>query len=146
MLALEVLVTVGIGGGYTLWAMLESRREMWVLAAATWVFLAAAWTFAIRNRRGAWSPAALTTSEYVRLSIRRARARLAACRFGVGLYFAEMTFCLGWIYRLPERRVFLPGAIYAVLTPLFLMGIVRYRRKTRTELERLLEFERQEMV
>jgi hypothetical protein len=141
MLAVEVLVTVTVGGGYTLWAALDPSVEMCVLAGATWLFLAAAWTFAIATRRGAWAPAAPTTAEFVRLSIRRARAKLAACRFAAWLYFAEVAFCLAWIYRVPTRRPVLPAAIFAVVTPVLLIALARYRRKTRVELENLLEFE-----
>jgi hypothetical protein len=140
MLAAEVLVTVTIGGGSTLWAALEPRTEMLVLAVAVWLFLAAAWAFAIVTRRGTWSPAALTTADFVDLSIRRCRGKLAATRFGVGLYFAEMAFCLTWLYRDPARRVPTPAIIFAAVTPLFLVGVARFRRKARAELESLLEF------
>jgi hypothetical protein len=144
MLALEVLVTVTIGGGSILWAALVPRAEMFVLACAVWIFLAAAWSFAIVSRRGTWSPAALTTAEFVGLSIRRCRGRLAAMRFGVWLYFAEVVFCLAWLYRDPARRVPGPAIVYGVVTPLFLMGLARYRRKTRAELASLLELQSQE--
>lgn len=141
MLALEVLVTVTMGGGSTLWAAVEPRAEMLVLAGAVWLFLAAAWTVAIVTRRGAWSPAALTTAEFVELSIRRCRGKLAGARFGVWLYFAEVAFCLTWLYRDPARRVPAPAIVFAVVTPVFLMGLARYRRKTRAELAGLLELQ-----
>jgi hypothetical protein len=141
-LASEVLVTVTMGGGSTVWAALEPRTEMLVLAVAVWLFLAAAWTFAIVTRRGTWSPAAPTTADFVDLSIRRCRGKLAATRFGVGLYFAEMAFSLTWLYRDPARRVPAPAIVFAVVTPLFLVGVARFRRKTRAELESLLEFSR----
>ena len=139
MLAAEVLVTVTIGGGYTLWALLAPSAEMAVLAATVWVFLAAAWTFAVWNRRGTWAPASRTTAEFVRLSIERCERKLAATRFGIGLYFTEMAFCLGFLYRVPARRVIGPALIFAVLTPVFLWGLARYRRKTRAELAALRE-------
>jgi hypothetical protein len=139
LLALEVLVTVTIGGGSIVWAALEPRAEMFVLAAAVWMFLAAAWTFAIVTRRGAWSPAAVTTADFIELSIRRCRGKLAAMRFGVGLYFAEMVFCLTWLYRDPARRVPAPAIIFAVVTPVFLLALARSRRNTQRELARLQE-------
>lgn len=139
MLALEVLVTVTIGGGSIVWAALEPRAEMFVLAAAVWIFLAAAWTFAIVTRRGAWSPAAVTTADFIELSIRRCRGKLAAMRFGLGLYFAEMAFCLTWLYRDPARRVPAPAIVFGVVTPVFLIGLARFRRNTRRELARLRE-------
>jgi hypothetical protein len=144
MLALEVLVTVGMGGGFTMWAVMEPRTEMVVLAGAVWLFLAAAWMFAGVNRRGTWSPAAVSTAEFVDLSVRRCRRRLAAARFGVWLYFAEMVFCLTFLYRDPARREPLPAIIFGVATPIFLLGLARYRGKTRAELDDLLELQRPE--
>jgi hypothetical protein len=131
MLALELQVTVAIGGGSTVWAMREPRAEMLVLAGA--------WTFAIISRRGTWSLAASTTAEFVDLSIRRCRGKLAAARFGVWLYFVEMVFCLAWLYRDPARRVPGPAIVFAVVTPIFLIGLAHYRRKTQAELARLQE-------
>jgi len=139
MLALEVLVTVTIGGGSIVWAALEPRAEMLVLAVAVWIFLAAAWTFAIVTRRGAWSPAAVTTADFIELSIRRCRGKLAATGFGLGLYFAEMAFCLTWLYRDPARRVPGPAIVFGVVTPVFLIGLARFRRNARRELARLEE-------
>ena len=144
MLALEVLVTVGMGGGYTMWAVMEPRTEMVVLAGAVWFFLAAAWMFATMSRRGTWSPAAVSTAEFVDLSIRRCRRKLAATRFGSWLYFAEMVFCLTFLYRDPARRGLLPAIIFAVATPVFLAGVARYRRKTQAELDDLLALQRPE--
>jgi hypothetical protein len=60
-------------------------------------------------------------------------------RFGIGLYFAEMAFCLTWLYRDPARRVPGPAIIFGVVTPAFLVGVERFRRKTQAELSRLQE-------
>jgi len=137
VLASELLVTVTVGGGSILWAVLEPRGEMLVLALAVWTFLAAAWTAGIRARRGTWSPAAITTADFVDLSIRRTRGKLAGTRFGVVLYFTEMIFCLAWLYRDPARRVPAPAIVFAIATPLFLIFLARYRRNLRAELARL---------
>jgi hypothetical protein len=94
LLGLEVLVTLVMGGGSTLWAAIEPRTEMVVLAAAVWLFLGAAWTFAAISRRGIWSPAAVSTAEFLDLSIRRCRKKLLSAAFGAGLYFVETAFCL----------------------------------------------------
>ena len=138
-LAMEVLVTVTIGRGSIVWAALEPRTEMFVLAVAVWIFLVAAWTISVVTRRGAWSPAAVTTADFIDLSIRRCRGRLAAARFAVGLYFAEVAFCLTWLYRDPARRVPGPAIVFGVVTPVFLIGLARFRRNTRRELARLEE-------
>jgi Na+/proline symporter len=139
LLASEVLITVVLGGGSTVLAMMNPRTEMVVLSAAVWLFLGAAWAFATMNRRGAWSPAAVSTAEFLDLSIRRCHKRLTASGFGAGLYFVEMAFCLTWLYWDPVRRKPLPTIILSVATPIFLAALVQYRRKTRAELERLLE-------
>jgi hypothetical protein len=139
MLASEVLITVVIGGGYTLAAALQPRTENLVLAAATWVFLIAAWSIAILTRRGTWSSAAVTTAAFIDLSIRRCRGKLAAARFGIALYFAQMAFCMAWLYRDPARRTPVPAVIFGVVTPAFLFGMAQFRRKTRAELARLQE-------
>jgi hypothetical protein len=141
MVALEVLVTVTIGGGSIVWAVLEPRAEMFVLSVAVWIFLAAAWSAAVITRRGGWSPVAVTTADFIELSIRRCRGKLAAARFGLGLYFVEIAFCLTWLYRDPARRVPAPAIIFAVVTPLFLIGLARFRRNTRRELARLQELD-----
>lgn len=141
LVVLEALITVLMGGGSTLLATMDRHTEMVVLSAAVWLFLGAAWTFAIRNRRGTWSPVAISTTEFLDLSIRRCRRSLASSTFGAGLYFVEMVFCLTWLYWDPARRVALPAIIFSGATPIFVVGLVRYRRKTRAELERLLELQ-----
>lgn len=137
MVALELLVTLTIGGGSILRAALQPRAEMRVLAIAVWILLAAAWAAAIATRRGAWSPTAITTADFIDISIRRCRGKLAAMRFGVALYFVEMAFCLVWLYRDPARRTPLPAIVFAVATPAFLIFVARYRRGVRAELARL---------
>lgn len=142
LLALEVLITVVLGGGSTLLATMDRRTEMLVLSVAVWLFLGAAWMFAIMNRRETWSPVAVSTAEFLDLSIRRCQRRLVSSGFGAVLYFVEMAFCLIWLYWDPARREPLPTIIFGVATPLFVVGLVRYRRKTTAELERLLELQR----
>jgi hypothetical protein len=56
-----------------------------------------------------------------------------------------MVFCLAFLYRDPARRGALPAVIFAVATPIFLVGLARYRRKTRAELQGLLALERSAM-
>lgn len=140
MLAVEVLITVAMGGGWTGFAIRQRTIESAVLAGAVWTFLAAAWTFGLMNRRGNWSPDALSTTEFVALSIRRARGKLAASSFGAGLYFVEMVFCLTWLYWDPARRTPLPAVIFSVATPVFVVGLVEYRRRVRRELAGLQEW------
>ncbi len=144
VLAVEVLITVVLGG---LDAIGDDGDDGPAYRdggpfAAVWVFLSVAWTFAIMNRRGAWSPLAVSTAEFLDLSIRRCQGRLASSGFGTGLYFVEMAFCLTWLYWDPARRGPLPAIIFSLATPIFVVGLIRYRRKTRAELEKLLELQR----
>jgi hypothetical protein len=142
MLGLEGLVTVVISGGYTIWAAVDRSTEMLVLAAEVWVFTAALWTVAFLTRRRTWSPSAMTTADFVDLSIRRCRGKLVSLRFSVWLYFAQVIFSLTWLYRVPARRVPAPAIVYGVVTPIFLAGVAHFRRKTRAELASLLELSR----
>jgi hypothetical protein len=152
MLAADVLVTIVIGGATTAWAVSSPQPDIILLAAVTWIFIAAAWTFAVINRRGCWSPAALDTAAFVDLSIRRARGAIAATTFGAVLYFAEIVFCLAWIYQHAPRhgpaplRSFLVSDNVLVVwfaTLAFVGLVVWYRRRKRSELSYLLDLQRQ---
>ena len=142
--ALDCLVTVVIGGGVTFWAARSSQPDAVSLAVATWVFLAAAWTFVLTASSGNWAPASQDTAEFLSLSIRRARATLAATVFQTALFWTEIVFCLGWIYRHNQVRQpvllwLLPSSLSMVAVWLaslaFTAFIVWFRRKKRRELE-----------
>jgi hypothetical protein len=143
----EVLVTAAVGGGATAWAVRSRQPDTILLAGAVWIFLAAAWTFALVSRRNSWSPAALNTSAFLDLSIRRCRSAISATTFGTILYFCELLFCLAWVFRhLSQRQairleVFLSsGAVAGVwlCTAAYLGFVLWYRRKKRAELSYLL--------
>lgn len=146
MVAADVLVTVAIGGGVTGLAARSPRPDMLLLAAATWLFIAVAWTFRLTISRGLWSPTAIDTAAFVDLSIRRCRAQLAATLFGAGLFVCEMAFCLGWIYMhfapRPPLLLWLFGSwsngLVWLISLVFFVFLVWYRRKKRTELAWLL--------
>ena len=146
MLASEVLVTVVVGGVTTALAVRSPRADMFLLAAAVWVFIGSAWIFALRTRRGCWAPAALNTSAFVDVSIRRCRASLAAGWFGAVLYCCEMLFCLAWIYHhkseagrvslgtfLTSTTVIATAIGTLALVPL----LIWYRRRKLSDLARL---------
>lgn len=149
----DILVTVVIGGGVTAWALRAPQPDKLVLAVATWVFIAIAWAFGMANRRGIWSPAALNTSAFLDLCIRRCRAMIVATSFGTALYFGELLFCLAWIYHHLSQRAPLPlrtflgsGTVLFVwaCTALFIGFVVWYRRRKQAELRYLLDL-RQEL-
>lgn len=147
-LALDCLVTVVIGGGVTVWAVRSAQGDTLSLALATWVFLAAAWAFVITGTAGNWSPASEDTAEFLDLSIRRARATITATIYQTVLFWTEIVFCLGWVYRHDGVRepVFLwvlprsvsMGCIW-LASLAFSVFIVWFRRRKRTELEWLME-------
>lgn len=143
----EVLVTAVMGGGTTAWAVRSRQPDTIALAAAVWVFLAAAWTFALVSRRNSWSPAALNSSAFLDLSIRRCRSSISATTFGTILYFCELLFCLTWVFRHLSQRepirleAFLSsGAVMGVwfCTLAYLGFVIWYRRRKQAELNYLL--------
>jgi hypothetical protein len=153
MLAGDIAVTVGIGGGSIGWAVMSPRLPVLILAAAVWLFLAAAWSFALANRRGAWRPAAQSTAAFLEISLRRCRGRLRAAAFGVVLYLCEVILGLAWVYhelaqqvplQLAAFLISMPVAIVWACTAVFFGLVVWYRRKTRAELVYILNV-RQEL-
>ena len=147
MLAADVLVTLVIGGGAIVWTALDPRVETALLLAAVWVFIGAAWIFALRNRKGSWTPASSSTTAFLDVSIRRARGSLRAVRFGAVLYVCEIVFSMSWVYHDVARTspmtiaqfIALPTslAVWGV-TVAFAAFLVWYRTKKRTELAYLL--------
>jgi len=98
MLAMDIAVTIVIGGFVIAWAAISRDFDTALLAAATWVFIAVAWAFRLVNWRGQWAPSALDAAAFVDLSIRRCRARIASLSFGAVLYISELAFFTPWIY------------------------------------------------
>ena len=147
MLAADVMVTVAIGGGVLAYAIRQPLPGVGLLAACTWLFIAAAWIARLKINRGTWAPAALDTAAFMELSIRRCRARLAASRFGAGLFLIQICFCLGWIYHYSEHHQSLAAWLFFgsvaidlvwLFAMLFFAALVWYRRKQRRQLEWLL--------
>ncbi len=148
VLLADILVTIGIGGGAIAWAVRSPQPDILLLAVVTWLFISAAWAFSFTVNRGAWSAAALDTAAFLDVSIRRCRGRLAAVRFGAGLFLCEIAFCLGWIHHhAPHHRTpLLPWLLFSSLfidivwlcTLAFFAFLFWYRRKKRAELAWLL--------
>lgn len=112
------LVTVVVGGFFSLPATRPPSPDAWVLTAAVWAFLAAAWGFVLWNNAGTWRPASETTAAFLDVSIQRARRAIRSAVFGVALYLAEVAFCADWFRRhdssgllVPWPTVFASGAI-----------------------------------
>lgn len=149
----DVLVTIFVGGGTVAWALRSPKPDIVLLAGVTWLFLAAAWLFNLIVNRGNWSPAALDTTAFVELSVRRCRSRLAAVWFGAILFVCNIVFCLAWVYKhLPDGHepllqwlFFSSFAIDIVWlgTVAFAVFLIWYRRRKRGELRYLLDLQRQ---
>ncbi len=151
LLAGDVLVTILIGGAATVWAAWSGETDVIVLAAAVWVFIAAAWAFSIWLRRGCWTPAALDNSSYLDISVRRCRSGLAISTFAAVLCTVEVFFSLGWVFHrkaqdgttLSAFLVSVPVLTVAVCAVVFAGAMVRYRRKTRSELQNLTRLQQE---
>jgi hypothetical protein len=144
----DILVTIVMGGGSTVWALYSPEPDTILLSAVIWLFLAAAWTIVLTFSRGAWFPSALDAAAFVDLTVRRCRGALAAIRFAAGLYLCEIAFCLGWIYNhSPEhRKRLLTWLFFSSLridivwlaTLAFFGFLIWYRRNQRAELAHLV--------
>ena len=152
LLISEILITVIIGGGTIVLALLYRRNDMLVLAAGVWTFIAIAWLMSWLLRRGAWGPLASTTAAFLELSILRCRRRREAILAQSVLYVMILsfdvwfirthspphaamdlvTFFTHWIF----MAVWLITAVLAVLA-------VRQHRRLGGELESLLTLQRQ---
>jgi hypothetical protein len=144
--AAEILVTVVIGGGSLVLALLSPGLDMLVLTIGVWVFIAIAWTISFLLRRGAWAPVTATTTAFLDLSILRCRRRREAIWLQVVLYTLILGFDLVWIYFAapPGRRhgaiAFLTGPAIAWVWPVTaVLGVaaVRHRRRLTRELATL---------
>jgi hypothetical protein len=77
----EVLVTVFMGGGTIVAAIITRNSEVALLAVGTAIAIALAWRFSLKHTRGLWAPSADTTAAYLDLSIRRGRWKVADARY-----------------------------------------------------------------
>jgi hypothetical protein len=145
----EVLVTVLIGGG-TAAAALVTRNVHWtVLAAGTWVFIVVAWFASLRYTRGVWAPGAPTTAAYLDLSIRRCQWRMKDARYNSVQSVLLTAFVLVVDYYIlldmSQRppSLWLLAIAFIVISPGLVVGFERARRKAKTELDSLVDLQRQ---
>lgn len=147
----EIAITIVFGGGSLGWAALARRTDVLVLAIGVWLLLAIAWTLAFLLRRGAWAPAAATTTAFLDLTILRCRRRHEAVAAQVGLYLMILGFDLTWIYFSTPRPV--PGALAFLtstavvwvwaITAVLAVAAARYRQKLARELAALTGLRRE---
>jgi len=146
-IACDVLVTVIIGGGSTIWAFRSQDSGNSLVAIASWLFLAAAWTAVLILNRGLWVPAALDSSAYLDLSVQRCQGALKTVWFAAALFLIEIAFGLSWAYLHTSRQTpvlqwlafsSLRIDIVWMCTALFFATLFWYRNRKRRELEKLL--------
>jgi hypothetical protein len=150
----SVAVTIVMGGGTTVWAVLSQRPGSPLVLVGVWVFIALTWTVAaaLERRRGSWTPTTETTAAFLDFSIRSCRVRLQGMTAAAILYVAFMVFMLAWQYRagtteaaagvwtfLASARMGVIGAITLTLAVAF----VWRRRLLRRELEALVSLRQQ---
>jgi hypothetical protein len=144
----DVLVTLAVGGGTTVWAVRSPESDLRFVAVAAWLFLAAAWIFVLLVSRGLWAPSAIDTAAFVDLSIKRCRKALMTVWFAVALFLAEIVFGMTWAYQhsVSSETPLLSWLLFSSLrvdivwamTLTFFVGAIVYSRKKKTELARLL--------
>ncbi len=139
---LEVLVTIVMGGGFTIWAWQARQPAITYLTIWVWVSLAIAWIFRLINDRNDFTGAAVATGSYLATLLRRHRSSLRAAVFGGVLYVVQIVVTYTWLYRELSRQgrasELLPTNIVLVLgTLVFAAWLLRYRRKLHWEIAEL---------
>jgi hypothetical protein len=144
-----ILVTLGIGGGFTALALTSASPIGVVLVAEVWLFILVAWIGCLWLARGTWRPLAETTAAFIDLSIRRCRSNIRGVTFGAWLYVAQLSFMLLWkLYATPIELTALLTAWPVILIgwialPLFLAWRSWFVRRQRAALQHYLELQRQ---
>jgi hypothetical protein len=144
-----ILVTLGVGGGFTALALTFTSSVGVVLVAEVWLFILVAWVGCLWLARGTWRPLAETTAAFIDLSIRRCRSNLRTATFGAWLYFGQLVFMLLWkLYSTSIELTALVTAWPVILIgwlglPAFLAWRFWFVRRQRAKLDHFLELERQ---
>ena len=146
-----ILVTVIIGGLFTLRAASSGTRLDIVLAVECWLFIALVWAGSLWLARGTWRPLGQTTAAFIAVSIWRCESNIAGIRFGAGLYVGQLalTTLLIAMFRDPPietRALFFSWPVIVIGwigLPAFLAWSLWYLRRQRAELAQLLELQRQ---
>jgi len=139
---LEVLVTVVMGGGFTIWAWQARQPAVTYLTIWVWVSLAIAWIFRLINDWNDFTGAAVATGTYLATLLRRHRSNLRAATFGGILFFVQLAVTYTWVYRQLSRQgrasELLPTNMFLVFgTLVFVAWLLRYRSRLHREIAEL---------
>jgi hypothetical protein len=149
--AAEMAIVLAYCGGSAAWAGLSGRGDILVLAIGIWTFTAIASTMSWLLRRGAWAPAASTTTAFLELSILRCRRRRESVAAQAVLYVMILAFDLIWIYfQRAERTPITPlqfltsPSLYWVWAMTIVLGALAawYRQRLAHELANLISLRR----
>jgi hypothetical protein len=147
-----ILVTIGVGGGFTALALTSASPVNVVLVAEVWFFIAVAWAGCLWLARGTWRPLGETTAAFADISIRRCRSNVRTASFGVWLYLFQLAFTVLWHLNSlsVELTVLLTTWPVVLIGWLGLPAIFAWRfwfvRRQRAKLEHLLDLQRQLQV
>lgn len=139
----EVLVTVTMGGGATLWAIRSHETSGTLLAVWVWMSLAATWLFRFFNDWTDFTGATVATESYLPVLLRRLRSNLRASGFGGILFFVQLFVTSGWVFRALNQQspitlndfLQLPANIVFELgTVAFVLWLVHHRRRLRRKI------------
>jgi hypothetical protein len=143
---LEVLVTVVMGGGATIWAVRAHQTPVTLLAIWVWISLAVAWLFRLISDWNDFTGAAVATGSYLATLLRRLRSSVRAAEFGGVLFFVQLLVTSTSVFRELNRqghvgiREYLalpPNVVFAIGSVGFVVWLVRYRRRLRREIAEL---------
>jgi hypothetical protein len=148
-LIVPILVTLGIGGGFTALALTLATEANVLLITEIWLFIVVTWIGSLWIARGTWRPLTETTAAFVDISIRRCQSNISAATFGVWLYVAQLSFMLLWKFF--STSIDLTALLTAwpviligwVGLPAFLAWRFWFVRRQRAALDRFLELQRQ---
>jgi hypothetical protein len=145
-----VLVTLGIGGGFTALALtFPSAAVGVVLVAEVWLFILVTWAGCLWLARGTWRPLAETTAAFIDLSIRRCRSNLRTATFGAWLYVGQLGFMLLWKFSSTSIELMALITAWPVIligwlgVPAFFAWRSWFVRRQRARLDHFLELRRQ---
>jgi hypothetical protein len=146
----EIAITIAMGAGSLGWAIASRRADVAMLAAGVWILIAIAWTISILLRRGAWQPAATTTTAFIEISLLRCERRLLAITIQAWMYALILGFDLVWLYSYRGETsvwTFLTRPAVVLIawvgTAVAGAGAIWYRKRLRRELENLRKLRRE---
>jgi len=139
---LEILVTIVMGGGSVVLAVVMRDTNVTILAIGTVIAIILAWRFALRHTRGLWEPSAPTTASYIDLSIRRCYWMIADTRYDSiqGVLITAFVFVMDYRMLVARGKWSTPSdalwfwILGAVISLLLVLAFANKRKKARTEL------------